>query len=247
MGIPVIGCHCSVCMSESPCNTRLRPSGLITLNEKKILIDCGPDFRTQCLRYKVQRLDGIIFTHSHHDHVAGIDELRPLYMLHKEPIHFLLSKETASAIRHRYHYLFDKEKYKLVPKIILQELEEDSGHTTFLDIPISYFSYEQGGMKVNGFKIGNFAYVSDIRHYSETIFEELQGTEILVLSALRFDPSPFHLGIDEAVAFARRCGAQHTWLTHIAHELDHEIANDSLPSSVRMAYDGLEFDFTVRT
>ncbi|MBA3957757.1 MAG: MBL fold metallo-hydrolase [Parachlamydiaceae bacterium] len=245
MGIPVIGCTCSVCTSESPCNQRFRPSGLLTINQKKILIDCGPDFRNQALKHSINHLDGIILTHAHHDHVAGIDELRVFYMRQKQPIPCLLSHETTTDLRTRFHYIFKdlNPANTVTSRLDLQILEGHRGTTQFLGFPIKYFSYEQAGMHVNGFRIGNFAYVSDIRKYPNTIFEDLQGVDILVLSALRFEPTPFHLGIDEAIAFANKVGCQHTWLTHIAHELDHEKTNEYLPPNVRMAYDGLEISF----
>lgn len=155
--------------------------------------------------------------------------------------------ETAEDIKIRYSYIFgpDGNREKLIPRIILQPLEGDRGETIFLDIPIKYVSYEQAHMKVNGYQIGDFAYISDIRDFPDTIYEDLKGVKTLVLSALRFEASQFHLGIDEAVQFANKVGAQHTWLTHIAHEQDHEATNQYLPSNVRMAYDGLELNFEI--
>lgn len=241
MGIPVIGCGCPVCRSGSPCNQRSRPSGVITIGKKQFLIDCGPDFRMQALKYNISHLDGLILTHAHHDHTAGIDELRVLYLRSKKHLPCLLSHDTAEEIRNRYYYIFDKPAQdQLLPRIRLQILEDARGEVNFEGVPIRYVTYEQAGMKVNGFRFGNFAYISDIRHYPETLFEDLAGVETLVLSALRFEKTPFHLGIDEAIAFAQRLGAHHTWLTHIAHELDHEATNAYLPANIRMAYDGLE-------
>jgi phosphoribosyl 1,2-cyclic phosphate phosphodiesterase len=247
MGIPVIGCHCRVCTSDSPCNQRLRPSGLVTIENKKLLIDCGPDFRLQALRHHLDTLDGLLLTHAHHDHIAGIDELRIYYMRSKTPLPCLLSNKTAADLRARYSYIFDtaNDLNKLTSRLALQEIVHPQGMTTFEGIPIGYMTYEQGGMLVNGFRFGNFAYVSDIRHYPENIFESLKGVEILVLSALRHTPSYFHFSIDEAIAFAKRAGAKQTWLTHIAHDLEHEETNAYLPSNVRMAYDGLELNFHI--
>lgn len=244
MGVPVIGCQCAVCRSESPCNQRMRPSGLITIGHKKILIDCGPDFRMQALRYHIHHLDGLILTHAHHDHLAGIDELRVYYMQTKDPLPCLVSHETANNLKHRYHYFFEEnEGRKLTAKIALQVLEGERGETDFLGIGIGYMTYEQGGMCVNGFRFGNFAYISDIRNYPDTIFEDLKGVEILVVSALRMTSSFMHFSVDEAVEFVNRIGAKQAWLTHISHDLDHEATNSRLPSHIRMAYDGLELTF----
>lgn len=247
MGIPVIGCHCPVCRSESPCNQRLRPSGLLTIENKQILIDCGPDFRLQALRHHISKLDGLMLTHAHHDHIAGIDELRVMYMRTKTPLPCLLSEFTGADLQLRYAYIFKDptEAMKITSRLDLQILKGERGETSFLGYNIGYFTYTQGGMPVNGFRLGNFAYVSDIRNYPETIFEDLAGVDILILSALRFDLSAFHFGIEEAIAFANRVGASHTWLTHIAHELEHEATNDYLPPNVRMAYDGLKLNFVV--
>lgn len=247
MGIPVIGCKCKICHSDSPCNHRLRPSGLITINGKNILIDCGPDFREQALKYHLDHLDGLIITHAHHDHIAGVDELRVYFMHHKKSLPCLLSPATAGELLTRYSYIFQEhaEAQKLTTKISLQILpEEPHGTTIFENIPIQFISYEQAGMIVNGLRFGDFAYLTDIRNYSEEIFDHLIGVKTLVVSALRFEPaSPFHFTVDEAVAFSQKIGATHTWLTHIAHDLDHEETNSYLPANVRMAYDGLEIHF----
>lgn len=247
MGIPVIGCNCKVCKSESPCNNRMRPSGLITIGKKRLLIDAGPDFRFQALKYHIDHLDGVLMTHAHHDHIAGIDELRVYYMRSKYPLPFLLSEETAIDLKRRYDYIFNDSSIteKLVPRLTLQTLTGTHGEVHFLDTKIGYISYEQAGMRVTGFRFGDFAYVSDISHYPESIFSHLEGIKTLVLSALRHEKSHFHLSVDEAVGFANRVGAHTTWLTHISHDLDHEETNTYLPPHVRMSYDGLELHFNI--
>jgi phosphoribosyl 1,2-cyclic phosphate phosphodiesterase len=248
MGIPVIGCQCRVCRSDSPCNKRLRPSGLITIEDKKLLIDCGPDFRLQALHYHIDTLDGVLFTHAHHDHTAGIDELRVYYMNSKKLLPCLLSKQTAQELKIRYNYIFEEsnDPQILKTKIDLKLLEGGAhGNTTLCGIPIEYVTFEQAGMLVNGFRLGDFAYLSDISHFSEEIFTHLQGLNNLVISALRFTPSPFHLSVDQAIAFSKRCGAGQTWFTHISHDLDHEETNGLLPLNVHMAYDGLELNFKI--
>ena len=246
MGVPVIGCACEVCCSDSPKDQRMRASGLVTIGDKTLLIDCGPDFHQQALRYGIDRLDGALITHAHHDHIASIDELRVYPLYTKMPFPCLLSKETGKDLTERFNYIFKPhEPHRcFLPKISLQYLKEDRGIEDFLGIKIRYLTFEQMGMKVNGFRFGDLAYVSDIHDYPATIFEDLAGVETLVLSALRFTPNPFHFSIDEAVDFARKVGAKMTWLTHISHDLKHDKTDSYLPSNVRLAYDGLEISFT---
>jgi phosphoribosyl 1,2-cyclic phosphate phosphodiesterase len=245
MGIPVIGCTCPICRSSSPRNQRLRPSAFLTVGNKRILIDAGPDFRTQALKHGIQGLDGVIFTHAHHDHTAGIDDLRVFYMWTKKSLPCLVSQETAQDIKDRYKYIFEAEypSHKLVSRIDLEILEGDRGDVLFLGEKIHYFSFEQAEMKVTGFRFGNLGFVSDIRKYPESIFEDLNGVEILILSALRFNPSPLHFSIGEAIEFANKLEVSKTWLTHLSHEVDHDVANRDLPSNVSLAYDGLIIKF----
>lgn len=239
LGIPVVSCHCRVCRSPSPLNKRLRPSGLLTLGKKRFLIDCGPDFREQAIRYGIDSLDGVLITHTHYDHVGGIDDLRVFHFLRKEKLPCLASKETYAEIHHRFYYLLQKPESELQFSL----LEEDFGRTHFEGVSVDYLSYAQAGMKVTGFRIGSFAYVSDIRKYDELVIESLKGVETLVLSALRFTTSHVHFSIDEAIEFSRRVGASKTFLTHIAHDIDHEEANNKLPPGIVLAHDGLEIAF----
>jgi phosphoribosyl 1,2-cyclic phosphate phosphodiesterase len=245
MGIPVIGCHCSVCNSSSKFNKRLRPSALISVENKKYVIDTTPDFRIQALTYGIESLDGVFYTHAHHDHTAGIDELRVFYLKSQTNMPCLLSKETADDLKKRFSYILKNspEKRGLVARLKLHVLENAQGLIDFEGLCVQYMSYEQLGMGVLGFRFGNLAYVSDIKEYSESIFRELEGVETLVLSALRYEESKLHLSIDEAVSFAKKVGAKMTWLTHIAHEVEHESTNRLLPDNVQLAYDGLIVNF----
>lgn len=247
MGIPIIGCDCVVCRSESHYNKRLRPSGLLKILEKSILIDCGPDFRQQMLTYKIKHLDGLIFTHAHYDHTGGFDEIRIINARSHSPLPCLLSEATADELKMRFPYVFDTRGplASLTTKVSLQYLESTRGYVDFLGIPIRYMTYEQGGMLVNGFRFGNFAYISDIRHYPETIFEDLKGIETLVISCLRYQPSTLHFNVEEAVGFSEKIGVSQAWFTHIAHELDHDLTNSRLPPNFQLAYDGLEIDFEI--
>ncbi len=240
MGIPAIGCKCSVCKSDSLFNKRSRPSGLLKIGKKQFLIDAGPDFRAQALHFGIERLDGVLITHTHFDHVAGFDDLRALYFLHHQMVNCLLSEESFNEFKIRFHYLFNDSKCKWAKFKIL---EKDFGSVEFEGVKFDVMSYFQAGMKVTGFRIDNFAYVSDIRTYDEAVIKALKGVDILILSALRYTASEVHFSIDEAISFARQIGAKKTFFTHIAHDLDHEKANHQLPEDIRLSYDGFEIQF----
>lgn len=248
-GVPVIGCSCSVCSSKNSRDKRLRPSGLISVNGKSLLVDVGPDFRRQALDHKITHLDGMLLTHTHYDHIAGIDELRVLNYRQKKSFPCLLSNASYRDLKTRYYYLFEENpegEYRAA-QLDCHILPSDYGKVDFLGISVDYVSYSQADMQINGFRIGNFAYISDIREYDEKIFSSLRGVKTLVLSALRQEPSRVHLTLDEAVAFAHKVGAAQTWLTHISHAVDHDAAGKLLPPSVQPGYDGLSFTFKADT
>ncbi|MCH9628041.1 MAG: Phosphoribosyl 1,2-cyclic phosphate phosphodiesterase [Chlamydiales bacterium] len=245
-GIPMIGCDCPVCISKDPKNARLRPSALLKIEDKHLLIDSGPDFRTQALRYHIHHLDGVLLTHSHFDHVAGLDELRIYYLIERRALPVLASKETLKDLKRRYDYLFREKSWgmSLAAQLEFHVLEKSRGQTDFLGIALTYVSYEQGGMAVNGYRFGPFAYISDIRTYPDTLFADLKGVEILVVSALRQESSMMHFTVDEAVEFAQKIGAKQVYFTHIGHELDHHQTNATLPEGISLAYDGLTVEFS---
>lgn len=243
MGVPVVGCECAVCLSGNEKDKRLRSSGLLEVSGKKFLIDCGPDFRQQALKHKIHSLDACLITHLHHDHTASIDELRCFAMKQRPPLPCLVSKETAEDLRRRFDYIFNRDASRFVSKIALKELEKERGVVRLDGVDFSYMTFEQLNVKVTGFRVGDFAYISDIKTYPDSIFDDLEGVRVLVLSALRFTPSPLHFSVDEAVDFARRVGSEKTYLTHIAHELEHERTNAYLPADIRLSFDGLAIDF----
>lgn len=245
LGIPVIGCSCAVCQSSNPCNCRLRSSALIDIDQKRFLIDVGPDFRQQALLHQIHALDGLILTHAHHDHIAGLDDVRALYYKRQIPLPILLSKETSDSIQKHFDYLFTPNPYLTSshPRLSLHPLPTDRGYIQFEGVDIAYVSYEQAKMKVNGFRFGSLAYLTDVKNFDESIFESLKGIKTLIISALRFTASPLHLSVDEAVNFAERLDVDRVWLTHISHELDHDKTNAYLPRHVRLAHDGLIIDF----
>jgi phosphoribosyl 1,2-cyclic phosphate phosphodiesterase len=249
-GVPVIGCSCSVCLSASPFNKRLRASGLIRVGKKQFIIDVGPDFRCQALQWGITRLDAVILTHTHFDHIGGIDDLRALSFFQKEKIPCLLSRETLEELKVRYHYLMqmkEEEEERVIPyaQLDFKIIQSDFGKVEWQGHSWKYVSYFQIGMKVTGYLLGDFAYISDIREYSSAVIDALRGTKTLILGALRYTPSKGHFSIEEAIIFAKEVGAERTYLTHIGHELDHEKVQKRLPSGIFLSYDGLELEFKI--
>lgn len=245
MGVPVVGCHCAVCISSNSLNHRLRPSVAIKFDDHTMLIDSSPDFRTQALRAGINQVDSVIYTHAHHDHTAGIDDLRIFTLRSNAKMPCLLSPPTLKDLERRFYYIFQDPlgQPKLSTNLEISLFPSSTGNVSFAGLNVRYFTYKQCGMHVNGLRFGDLAFLTDLKEFDDSIFLFLKGVKTLVVSALRFTPSYFHLTVDEAVEFAKRSGAEKVWLTHIAHELDHDRTNAYLPAHIRLSYDGLEFEF----
>jgi phosphoribosyl 1,2-cyclic phosphate phosphodiesterase len=205
-----------------------------------VVIDTGPDFREQALRSGLSRVDAVFYTHCHADHILGMDDLRPLsFTMFKEggPIPLYATEETAETLRKSFDYTFAPDAtYMNRARVELNLLGDRTRihGVDFLRVPLFH-----GDMAISGFRFGNAAYLTDVSAIPESSFGLLQGLEHLVLSALRHKPHPSHATVEQALAWSRRTGARHTWLTHIAHELGHEQTNRTLPEGVNLAYDGL--------
>lgn len=246
-GIPLIGCSCQVCSHADGPNVRLRPSVLLKVDHKQLVIDVGPDFRAQALKYGISTLDGVLITHVHFDHIAGIDDLRAYYFLQKKPVPCLISETDYDVLKERYGYLFQIPDNSTVgiARIDFQVLKNEQGHLHFAGIPMQYLTFGHGNMQVTGYRIGDLAYLTDIKDYSDDIFDALSGINTLVVSSLREEPSPVHFTVSDAVKFAQLVGAKQTYFTHIAHEIDHESTNRALPDGIQIAYDGLRIAFSL--
>lgn len=245
MGVPVIGCSCQVCQSSNLKNKRTRAAALVHLKDKTFLIDAGPDFRSQALINNIQKIDGFILTHAHYDHIGGFDDLKAYQYVLQKKVPCLMSEETFLELKNRYHYFFHPTPEDPVnSRFFSWTLVDNSfGQIEFEGSLLHYVSYFQAGMKVLGVRIGNLAYISDIKRYEERLIQELAGVEILIVSALKTAGSEMHFSLEEALTFSKRVAPHKTYLTHIAHEMEHQKVQESLPSNVFLAYDGLTLPF----
>jgi phosphoribosyl 1,2-cyclic phosphate phosphodiesterase len=238
-GVPVVGCRCRVCTSDNPKNQRLRQSVSIEANGKHFLIDTTPDLRLQLLRHPIPRLDFVLFTHSHSDHLMGLDDIRPFNFRQRESIAAFANPATAKAVRRAFSYIWDLSTQMGggKPQLELHEIEEPFTHegVEIIPIPVTH-----GDWTILGFRIGAFAYITDTNGIPDASMELLRGVEYLALDGLRPAPRhPTHFVIAEAVACAERIGARETWLIHLAHEVEHDEVDAMLPPGIRLAYDGL--------
>jgi phosphoribosyl 1,2-cyclic phosphate phosphodiesterase len=239
-GVPVIGCRCAVCTSDDPRNRRTRAGAKLELPGGTLLVDTPTELREQCLRYGLSRVDGVLYTHAHADHVFGLDDLRIFNFRQRRVIPCYGSAATLASLRRTFWYAFeDDQEGGGKPRLELLEIDgpfEVAG-TTVVPVPVLH-----GDLEVLGYRLGRFAYVTDCSHIPELSYELLAGVEILILGALRYHPHPTHFSIVEAVAAAERVGARRTYFTHLAHDVDHARLQVQLPPGVELGYDGLVLD-----
>lgn len=238
-GVPVIACPCRVCHSPDSRDQRLRSSILVSHRNSQVVIDTGPDFRQQMLRSGTTALDGVVYTHEHKDHIAGMDDVRAFNYFQQKHIDLFCSQRVEEALRREFGYAFSEEKYPGVPEVNLRRI----GNEPFEVAGIPFQPIEVMHMKlpVLGFRIGSFTYITDANFIPEREKDKIRGSRILVLNALRRKPHPSHFTLDEALRLAEEIGAETTYLTHISHQLGtHSEVEAQLPSGVRLAWDGLK-------
>jgi phosphoribosyl 1,2-cyclic phosphate phosphodiesterase len=237
-GVPVIACSCPVCQSSDTRDKRLRTSVLVEDDSTCVVIDSGPDFRQQMLRHRVNRLDGLLFTHEHKDHIAGMDDIRAYNYVHGKPVEIFSTQQVYEALKREFHYAFDEIRYPGVPELNVNLITNTPffiGSIEFRPIRVLHYL-----LSVFGYRIGNFTYITDAKTIPEDEMAKIEGTEYLVLNALRHEPHVSHLTLDEALHLAERIGAKMTYLTHLSHQMGlHAEIEQSLPDNVRVAYDGL--------
>jgi len=237
-GVPVIGCDCEVCRSLDYRDKRLRVSVFIEVDGKNLVIDTGPDFRQQMLRERVKNLDAVLFTHSHKDHIAGLDDVRAFNFLQKKGMPIYGTSHTFEQVRREYYYAFDGEKYPGIPVLNLHEI---TGAEFSIDgIKITPLPVMHMKMPVLGFRIGDFSYITDANFIPEETFEKLKGTKVLVLNALQKDSHVSHFTLEEAIVQAKKISAEKTFFTHISHKMGlHQQVSKELPEGIALAHDGL--------
>ncbi len=242
-GIPVIGCDCRVCQSEDPRDKRLRCACYIEVNGVHLLVDAGPDLRTQALRTSMEKVDAVLLTHHHFDHVVGLDDLRPFFFDNRAPIPCYANQDTVTTLRTMFGYIFEDGSYPGVSKLELHQIDGPFDVVSRYDpansVSITPLDVFHGNTPVLAFRIGNFAYVTDTNRIPEESFSLLKGVEILVLDALRHEPHRTHYTITEAVEVSRRINARETYFIHMTHSLLHAEEDKKLPEGMYLGYDGL--------
>jgi phosphoribosyl 1,2-cyclic phosphate phosphodiesterase len=239
-GVPVIGCGCAVCTSPSPKNKRWRPGLKLEIGDRVALVDTPTDLRAQALRFGLPRVDAVVFTHAHADHVFGLDDVRIFNFRQRAAIPCYGSAATLQALRRTFAYAFEEgQEGGGKPQLDLIEIK---GRFSLLGQEVVPVPVWHGDLEVYGYRMGNFAYVTDCKAIPAASFELLAGVEVLILDALRYRPHSTHLSVAEALEVAARIGAPRTILTHIAHEIDHEAPAVTLPPGVEFGYDGLILD-----
>lgn len=241
-GIPVIACGCEVCRSVNPKDKRLRCSLLIESDDDAVVvIDSGPDFRQQMLRENVKRLDGLVFTHEHKDHIAGMDDIRAFNYTRNESVNVYATGRVQKALTREYPYIFDGTDYPGIPKVKLFGINREPFHIGSIELlPVEVLHYK---LPVLGFRINDFVYITDANFISEQERRKIRGAKILILNALRREDHISHFTLSQALDLIEDLKPQQAYLTHISHQLGlHEEVGKELPPGVHLGYDGLKFE-----
>lgn len=235
-GVPQIGCKCKVCTSNDKKDKRLRASVLISEGKDRILIDCGPDLRQQLIIHGIYYLSAILLTHEHYDHVGGLDDVRPL-----GEAQLYAEKKVLDIIQRNLPYCFGENRYPGVPKIHLHEISEQEFEIN--NLKIQPIRAKHANLPILGFRIGKFAYFTDVKTIEDKAIKQLENLDILVLNALRPFEHISHLSLNDAVKLAEKIDAKKTFFTHMSHDMGlHEEVNKKLPKNIQLAFDGLKLN-----
>jgi phosphoribosyl 1,2-cyclic phosphate phosphodiesterase len=244
MGVPTLGCDCAVCHSTDPHDRRTRPSVMIEYGGKVVLIDTTPDFYAQAIREQITRVDAVLYTHTHADHILGIDDLRPLsYRLKPAKLPLYARPEAAAFLRKMFSYIFDADyKYGGLPQL---ELKPIDGPVEVFGVRFDPVLLIHGDSQIYGYRFGSAAYLTDHSEIPEPSLEQLDGLDVLFLDALRHKPHPTHSTVKNSLSIVERVKPKRAFFTHICHDLPHEATNATLPRHVRLSYDGMKVEFDI--
>ncbi|MCX6146325.1 MAG: MBL fold metallo-hydrolase [Candidatus Kapabacteria bacterium] len=240
-GVPLLACDCTTCISKDTRDKRLRCSVLIESKDTTIVIDTSSDFRQQMLLYNVKKIDAVIYTHHHFDHIGGFDDIRAYNYIQQKPMPIYLNKTTCDGLKRTFTYAFEipDQIGGGVPLIEINYINRDIININGIEVmPIPYM---HGNLEVLGFRIGNFAYCTDTNFIPNDSIKKLQGLDTLILDALRYQKHPTHFTVDQALECALKINAKQTYFTHIAHQIKHSELEAKLPKNIYIAYDGIEF------
>jgi len=247
MGVPTLGCNCAVCTSDDPRDTRTRPSIRIEYNGRIVLIDTGTDFRQQALREKITHVDAVIYTHSHADHILGLDDLRPLSFGEGNAIALYADEATATTIERVFEYTFSPRiKYPTSARVTMHRISSEPGAhlelfgADFVRVPLTH-----GHQTIAGYRFGNAAYLTDMNGIPDASFALLENLDVLIIDALRRAPHPSHSHLEQTIAFVEKIKPRSAWFTHMCHDLGHAATEAILPPHIRLAYDGLRIPFEI--
>lgn len=244
MGVPTIGCDCAVCRSTDPHDRRTRPSVMVSYNGRHILIDTTPDFREQALREKITHLDAVLYTHTHADHILGIDDLRPLSFAHRPGrLPLYATPDAGEFMRNMFRYIFEAN-YKFGGLARVELLAID-GPVELFGARFEPVTVIHGETPILGFRFGSAAYLTDHSNVPAETLEKLRGLDILFLDALRHTPHPTHSTVEQSLNIVDEVKPNRAFFTHICHDLPHEATNAKLPPNVRLAYDGMKLEFEI--
>jgi len=237
-GVPMIACECNVCTSVNEKDKRFRSSILVQSNTTTLVVDTTPDFRSQMLRENVKKLDAVLFTHPHKDHIAGLDDIKAYNFFQHKPMEVYANELTQQGLLREYYYIFTKEKYPGIPDVNLRTINNEP----FIvgDIPVVPILVYHLNMPVLGFRFGDFTYITDAKRIDEKEKEKIKGSKILVLNALRKKEHISHFNLKEAINLVEELKIPQAYFTHISHQLGlHDEINKELPPNIQLAWDGL--------